>query len=144
MHDERSITKNARRFENEASFTFRQFVQGVVPSFTVLPPVYGEFHSFSFGGASPVEFSLGRRLGRRSVRQELLNCFRRLANWLSRSVRPSESFNRDSMLGQQSCGSSYVSGLLPSLGGVKQYGDICIAFCNHCPVDVLIVARQPM
>ena len=72
--------------------------KGFVPSFTVLPPVYGEFHSLRFGGASPLEFSLGRRLGRRSVQQELLNCFRRPANWLSRSVRLSESFNRDSML----------------------------------------------
>src|SRR6266849_539356 len=125
MHDERSTTKKARRFENEASFTFRQFVQGVCPFFYSTPPVYGEFHSLRFGGASLLEFSLGRRLGRRSVRQELLNCFRRLANWLSRSVRPSESFNRDPMLCQQRCGSSYVSGLLPSLCGVKQYGDIC-------------------
>src|SRR5258708_7146039 len=31
MHDERSTTKKARRFENEASFTFCQFVQGVCP-----------------------------------------------------------------------------------------------------------------
>src|SRR5260370_40819910 len=34
MQDERSTTKKARRFENEASFTFRQFVQGFVPSLT--------------------------------------------------------------------------------------------------------------
>jgi hypothetical protein len=48
------------------------------------------------------------------------------------------------MLSQQSSGGSYISGLLPSMSSVKKRWDKRLAFCNHCPVDVLIVAGKPM
>ena len=45
---------------------------------------------------------------------------------------------------QESGGGSDIRGLLPSTSIFKQRRDKRSTFCNHCPIDVLIVAGQPI